>query len=132
FMIENEVGFSFTAYEILKEKRNKVIKIPTTLNYNQFMKNTIIGTSTVMINREIVGEVKLVNVKKDHDSMTWARLLKGGHSAYGLTVSLTYYRKIGGSISNNKFEAVKNHWVNCRSIEELSFIKCLYFFLFYG
>lgn len=132
FMIENKVGFSFTGYEILRENGNKVIKVPSKLNYSQFMKNTIIGTLTVMVNTEIVGEVRLVNVKKDHDSMTWAKLLREGHMAYGLNESLAYYRKVEGSISNDKFKAAKNHWDNCRRIEKLPLIKCLYYFFFYG
>lgn len=132
FMIKNKVGFSFTSYEILKEIENKVIKVPEKLNYNQFMKNTIIGTLTVMINVDIVGEVRLVNVKKDHDSMTWAKLLREGNFAYGLDESLAYYRKVEGSISNDKFKAAKNHWNNCRNIEKLSLPRCLYYFFFYG
>lgn len=132
FMIKNRIGFSFTSYEILKEQGNKVIKVPKELNYIQFMKNTIIGTLTVMINKDIVGDIRLVDVKKDHDSMTWAKLLREGNIAYGLNESLAYYRKVEGSISNDKFKAVKNHWNNCRKIENLSVAKCLYYFLFYG
>ncbi|HDX9638875.1 TPA: glycosyltransferase family 2 protein [Bacillus mobilis] len=132
FMLENQVGFSFTGYEILKEKDNKIISVPEKLNYSQFMKNTIIGTLTVMINKDIVGDVRLVNVKKDHDSMTWAKILRSGNLAYGLNESLAYYRKVEGSISNDKFKAAKNHWNNCRNIEKLSLPKCLYYFFFYG
>lgn len=131
FMIKNNIGFSFTGYEILGESENKVLKIPNTLNYSQFMKNTIIGTLTVMFNRDLVGEVRLVNVKKDHDSMTWAKLLRNGNIAYGLNESLAYYRKVEGSISNDKIEAVKNHWKNCRQIEKLSVFRCSYYFFFY-
>ncbi|WDL92129.1 glycosyltransferase family 2 protein [Bacillus sp. HNR-4] len=132
FMVKNNIGFSFTGYEILKEEENKVIKVPSQLNYSQFMKNTIIGTLTVMINVNIIGEVRLVNVKKDHDSMTWAKILRAGNLAYGLDESLAYYRKVEGSISNDKFKAAKNHWNNCRNIEKLSLFKCLYYFFFYG
>lgn len=131
FMTDNKIGFSFTGYEIIKKNKNKLIKVPQTLNYYQFMKNTIIGTLTVMLDREIVGNVRLVDVKKDHDSMTWAKLLRSGHTAYGINEPLGYYRKVEGSISNNKFKAIKNHWKNCREIEKLSLLKCYYYFFFY-
>ncbi|MEJ6951731.1 glycosyltransferase family 2 protein [Natronospora cellulosivora (SeqCode)] len=131
FMVQRNIGFSFTGYEILRDKNNKVIKVPKKLNYSGFMKNTIIGTLTVMLNKEIIGDVRLVNVKKDHDSMTWAKILRENNLAYGLNESLAYYRKVEGSISNNKFRAVKNHWNNCRHIENLSIFKCLYYFIFY-
>lgn len=132
FMLDNNYGFTFSAYEILREDKNKVVNVPKSLNYSQFMKNTIIGTLTVMVNTEIVGEVRLVNVKKDHDSMTWAKLMREGNTAYGLNESLAYYRKVAGSISNNKFKAAKTHWNNCRQIEKLSIPKCAYYFFFYA
>lgn len=132
FMLDNNYGFTFSAYEILREEQNKVVNVPKSLNYSQFMKNTIIGTLTVMVNTEIVGEVRLVNVKKDHDSMTWAKLIREGNTAYGLNESLAYYRKVVGSISNNKFKAAKTHWNNCRQIEKLSIPKCAYYFFFYA
>ncbi|HQD92872.1 MAG TPA: glycosyltransferase family 2 protein [Bacilli bacterium] len=131
FMMNNKIGFSFTAYEMLTKNKKKLVKVPAKLNYSQFMKNTIIGTSTVMLNIDIVGEVRLVNVKKDHDSMTWARILRNGSLAYGLNESLSYYRKVSGSISNNKLKAAWNHWINCREIEKLPFFKCIYYFIFY-
>lgn len=131
FMIEKDIGFSFAGYEIIRDKKNKIIEVPDTLNYNQFMKNTIIGTLTVMISRKHVGEVRLVDVKKDHDSMTWAKLLRQGNTAYGLNESLAYYRKVEGSISNNKIKAAKNHWNNLRQIEKLPLPKAMYFFFFY-
>jgi teichuronic acid biosynthesis glycosyltransferase TuaG len=131
FMVEKDIGFSFTGYEIIRNKKNKIIEVPDTVNYDQFMKNTIIGTLTVMLSRKHVGEVRIVDVKKDHDSMTWAKLLRQGNIAYGLNESLAYYRKVEGSISNNKIKAAKNHWNNCRRIEKLSIPKCMYYFFFY-
>lgn len=131
FMIKNQVGFSYTGYEIIRDSGNKVITVPKRLNYGSFMRNTVIGTLTVMLNREIVGEVRLVNVRKDHDSMTWAKLLREGNTAYGLNESLAYYRKVEGSISHNKFLAAKNHWINCRRVEKLPLLRCSAYFLFY-
>lgn len=132
FMKNNRIGFSFTSYEILNDSENKAISVPKSLNYGQFMKNSIIGMLTVMIDRKIIGDIRLVNIKKDHDSMTWAKVLREGSTAYGLNESLAYYRKVPGSISSNKFKAAKNHWNNCRQIEGLPIWKCIYYFVFYS
>lgn len=132
FMLNKNIGFSFTSYEIMRNDNNKIVTVPTELNYTQFMKNTIIGTLTVMIDRSIVGNIRIVEVKKDHDSMTWAKILRSGYNAYGLNESLALYRKVEGSISNNKIKAAKTHWNNCRKIERLSLGRCAYFFVFYG
>lgn len=131
FMIRNDYGFTFTSYEIIKSKKNKVVSVPQKLNYSDYMKNTIIGMLTVMINREKIQNLSIVNIKKDHDSMTWAKILREGVTAYGLNESLAYYRKVDGSISNNKFEAISNHWKNCRNIENINVFKCSYYFIFY-
>ena len=129
FMLDNNYGFTFTSYQIMG-KSNGVL-IPESVNYNQYMKNTIIGMLTVMINRKLVGDFSIVDIRKDHDSMTWAKLLREGNIAYGLNEVLADYRKVEGSISNNKIEAVKNHWKNCRNIEGLSVFKTSYYFIFY-
>ena len=126
-----EHGYTFTSYEILKEPKNKVIEVPTSLDYSHYMKNTVIGMLTVMIDRRKLPNIEIVNIKKDHDSMTWAKLLREGNIAHGLNESLAYYRKVDGSISNNKFEAAKNHWNNCRKVEKLPLIKCSYYFAYY-
>lgn len=131
FMIANNYAFTFTGYEIIGNKRRKTVSVPKKLNYSQFMKNTIIGTLTVIIDTNQIKSIRMVEVRKDHDSMTWARILRNGYNAYGLNETLANYNKVQGSISNDKFKAIKNHWTNCREIEKLSFIKCAYFFVFY-
>ena len=132
FMSEHNIGFSFSAYEIVKGSQTKVVNVPSRLNYSQFMKNTIIGTSTVVLDRRIIGDVEMVNVRQDHDSMTWAKILRQGHLAYGLNRSLAYYRKRAGSLSSDKLRAARIHWRNCRKIEGLSTPRCLYYFVFYS
>ena len=132
FMINKNIGFCFTAYEIMRQPHNKLVKVPPKLNYHQYMKNTVIGTLTVMIDRDIVGDIRLVNVRKDHDSMTWSKILREGILAYGLNESLALYRKVEGSISNDKVVAARTHWRNCRDIEKIPFWRCLYYFSFYA
>lgn len=130
FMLDNKYAFTFTSYQIIG--KNKPIKVPMKLGYSSYMKNTIIGMLTVMIDRSKVNNFEIVDIRKDHDSMTWAKILREGTIAYGLDICLAEYRKVEGSISNNKFEAVKNHWNNCRKIEKLSVSKTCYYFVFYG
>lgn len=131
FMKVSDIAFSFTAYEILVPDGTKLVSVPEKVNYAQYMKDTIIGCLTVMIDTSLINEVQFVEIKRDHDSMTWARLLRQVDYAYGLNESLSYYRRVKGSISNNKLRAVKNHWVNCRTIEKVPFFKCCYYFMFY-
>lgn len=133
FMLENGYAFSFSAYEIIKEKKNKIVRAPKSQNYSQYMRNTIIGTSVTMLDLDKIGkDFRMVNLRKDLDSMTWAKLLREGYIAYGLNESLALYRKVESSISNDKWKAAVNHWKNCREVEKLSFFKCLYYFIGYA
>ena len=41
FTVENNYGFTFSSYEIMRDSGNKVINVPKSLSYDDFMKNTI-------------------------------------------------------------------------------------------
>ncbi|MBR2409079.1 MAG: glycosyltransferase family 2 protein [Lachnospiraceae bacterium] len=132
FMLQNGYAFTFSAYEIIREKGNKVIRAPKSQNYGQYMRNTVIGTSATMLDLEKIGyDFRMVNLRKDLDSMTWAKLLRSGFIAYGLNESLVCYRKVENSISNDKWKAATNHWENCRKVERLPFWRCSYYFIGY-
>ena len=134
YMIKNEYGFTYTNYEyILDEnnKRKKIFKVKSKLNYSEALKNTIIGCLTVIIDKNIVGDFRMPLVRRGQDNLTWLMLLKKGHIAYGLNENLAEYRKVEGSLSNNKFKALKRQWYNYRKIIKLPFFECVYYYTFY-
>lgn len=134
FMLENQYGFTFTAYEYIKDENNtkdKLFNVPQSLNYKQALKNTVIGCLTVIIDKKIVGEFRMPLVRRGQDNLTWLMLLGKGHTAYGLEENLAEYRRVSGSLSNNKFSALKRQWLNYRKEEKLPFFKCLYYYVFY-
>ena len=58
FMIKNNYKFSYTYYEIFRntlKSIKKVIKPPEKFNFDSFIKNTSIATSTMIIKKDIVG-----------------------------------------------------------------------------
>lgn len=133
FMVKNNYGFTFSAYEIMRENGYKYVHAPKSQNYGQYLRNTVIGTSVAMLDLDIIGhDFRMVNLRKDLDSMTWARLLREGHIAYGLDESLAYYRYVETSISNDKWKAATNHWQNCRQVEHIPFFRCLWYFIGYA
>ncbi len=56
FMKKNNFLFSYTDYKTFGEKDKKVSN-PLKLNYTKFLKNTSIATSTMMIKRNIIGNI---------------------------------------------------------------------------
>ncbi|MPN60147.1 putative teichuronic acid biosynthesis glycosyltransferase TuaG [bioreactor metagenome] len=133
-MIDKKVGFTFTSYRYMKEdgsKTNKIAKAPTKINYNGLLKNTIIGCSTVVLDREIIGDFTMPLVKKGQDTATWLMILRNQDYAYGIDEALVNYRLVGNSLSSNKFKALKRTWNTYRNVENIGFFKSSYVFCFY-
>ena len=134
FMRDNNYPISFTSYEVLDEYKNSTNTIINSVNkidYKGFLKNTIIGMSTSMIDSSIVGEFRLINLRANQDACLWASLLRKGFIAYGIFEILAQYRVRSGSISYNKFKAAKNVWFMYYNVEKLGLMKSAYYFTFY-
>ena len=71
-------------------------------------------------------------VRAGQDHLTWWLLMKRGFKAYGLQENLAEYRRVEGSISHNRFKAIKRHWKLYRKYEKLSLLKSTYCFICYA
>lgn len=134
YMLENNLGFTFTSYRYMKEDgklTKKVAKAPKKINYRGLLKNTIIGCSTVVIDKEIVGEFSMPLVRRGQDTATWLQILKTQDYAYGIEKDLVNYRLVGDSLSSNKIKALKRTWNTYRNVEKLSVLRSSYVFCFY-
>lgn len=134
FMENRKIAFSFTSYEFIRESVNdkrKVVHVKEKMTYKDVLKDTRIGTLTVMINRDMTGEFKMPLVRRGQDLLTWISILRRGFDAYGIDESLSEYRVVSGSLSNDKVTALKRTWDNYRNHLDLNFFQASYFFLFY-
>lgn len=134
YMLDKKIGFTFTSYRYMKEdgtKTNKVAKAPYKINYNGLLKNTIIGCSTVVLDRQIVGDFLMPLVRKGQDTATWLMILRNQKYAYGMEEILVDYRLVGNSLSSNKIKALKRTWNIYRSVEKINVFKSTYVFCFY-
>lgn len=132
---KNEVGFCFTSYRYVMqngEPMSKVARAPERIDYNGLLKNTIIGCSTVLIDKRIIGDFRMTNVRRGQDTATWLQLLKRTDYAYGIYDDLVWYRVVSGSLSDNKITAIKRTWNTYRNVEHLSLPKAMYVFVFYA
>lgn len=134
FMLKNDVGFTFTSYRYTLEDGiplPKVARAPKKIDYNGLLKNTIIGCSTVLIDKNKVGDFRMPHLRRGQDTATWLKLLKKEKYAYGLYEDLVKYRLVGNSISSNKIKALKRTWHTYRKVEKLNVFKASYVFCFY-
>lgn len=134
FMQKNNYPISFTSYRLLNEsgeELNRIVPVKKEINYNSYLKNTIIGMSTSMVNTNLTGPLKFKDIRTRHDAYLWITLLKKGFNAYGLDKTLASYRVRQDSISSNKFKAVKQVWRLYFEFEKLGLIKSVYCLIFY-
>ena len=132
FMKEKNAGFVFTGYEFADEEgkgNGSVVRVPKTLPYKRALHNTTIFTSTVMIDRNIIPDdlIRMPHIKSE-DTATWWTILKAGHTAYGLNENLVKYRRFSGTLSSNKFEAIRRIWNLLRKIAGLNVIQAAWHF----
>lgn len=131
FMRERNVAFSFTKYvRILEDgtKTNAVSDAPQAVNYDDLMKRCVIGCLTVMLDRDKIGSIEMVNIRTRQDYVYWLTITKKGFLAYGIPEVLAEYRLVDNSISSNKWKAAKRNWYVFRHIEKQSLLKSIWYF----
>lgn len=135
FMLSKDIAFSFTAYNLMNEKGiylNKIIEVPISLNYHQYLRNTIIGCLTVIIDKNKTDYFEMPIIRSSHDMALWLLILKKGFVAYGLNEVLASYRLVPNSNTAKKWKAASDVWKVYRNIEKLPFLFSLYNFVNYA
>lgn len=135
FMLENHVGFTYSTYDWIDEEGNTLNKSINTighLDYETYLRNTIIGCSTVVVDKTIVGEVVVPRFRTSEDTATWLDILKQGHLAYAIDQPLVSYRIRRRSASSNKLKAAADLWKVYRRHEKIPFFKALHYFSCYA
>ena len=134
FMMKECIAFSFTTYQFMSENGKdlfKVMKAPKKMTYHSYLKNTIIGCLTVLIDREKTGDFEMPNIRSSHDMALWLLLMKRGFSAYGLDENLAKYRVVSSSNTANKMKAAKEVWNVYRKVERLNIFYSVICFVSY-
>ena len=135
FMKKNNYSFVFSSYSVIpsNEKKSKyVISVPKKISYTKYLKNTIIGCLTVVINKEKFKTIQMPNLRSSHDMALWLNLLKEEKYAYGIQQELAVYREHKSSNTSNKFRAVYDVWNVYRKYEKLNIFYSTYNFIFYA
>ncbi|WP_318411633.1 glycosyltransferase family 2 protein [Photobacterium leiognathi] len=106
FMQANNSAIVHCSYSFIDEESKSIpgrVNVSKYVDLNSYMKNTEIGMSTSLINRNIVGDFRLNPMRTRQDTKLWITLLGKGFIANGLDDDLVLYRIRHGQISGNKF-----------------------------
>lgn len=135
FMINENVAFTFSSYEVINQNGSntgRIINVPKSITYNQYLSNTIIGCLTVIIDKDKTGYFEMPLIKSSHDMALWLLIMKRGFKAYGFDENLASYRLVANSNTSRKWRAVKDVWRVYREIEKLNLIYSTYCFVCYS
>ena len=119
FMKKNNYSFSYTNYEVFGKKSKNVIT-PNKFDFYKFIHNTSICTSSMMIKRKILKNVKFTNTKICEDYYFKCKILKN-FNAYCLDDFLTKYRVRNNSLQSNIFRNFYWIWKINRDYNKLNF-----------
>lgn len=107
------VPLTFTAIQyidengmLIKKKRN----IKQRISFKYLLRNTMIATSSVIINRKVVKDCKMPNRKSGEDYSTWLSILKKYGDALGINEALTSYRISNTSLSHNRANEIRHFY----------------------
>ncbi|MDR0408149.1 MAG: glycosyltransferase [Campylobacteraceae bacterium] len=133
FMRDNNLLFSYSAYNIIDENNNhlKTFHVKNFVSYKELLKTNIIGCLTAIYDAEKLGKIFMINTGHE-DYVLWLDILKKIGYAKGINEPLACYRIVKKSVSSNKLKVVMYQWNIYRKIEKLSFFKSIYYILFYA
>lgn len=125
FMKKNNYHFTYTYYKTIGLK-NKNINTPLKFSFKDFIKDTSIATSSMVVKREILKGIKFENTKICEDYFFKCQILKKIGSAHCLKKYLTKYRIRKNSLQSNRFKNFYWIWrINYR-FNKLNFMDNLF------
>ena len=106
---ENHWKGSFSWYKNVDEEGNgnTSFVVPKKINYNRLRFNNYILTSSLVVRRELIKDIRFPLMRKRQDWIFFLELLKKTDYLHCVDKQLVFYRKSSNSLSSNKFKLIK-------------------------
>ena len=131
-MQETDRDLCYTSYDYVDKGGIPIYRpyiVPETIDYDGLLKENVIGLSSVVLRKDVLGELRFDESLFHEDLALWLKLLRAGTAAQGLSEVLTHNR-IGGR-SHDKWKALMNRWRVYRKSEELSAVRSCWYLAHY-
>ena len=127
FMKKNNYFFTYTYYKTFKlgNSIKKNIIVPDKFDFKSFIKNTSVATSTMIVKRSIINNIKFPNTKICEDYYYKCQLLKKIGSAYCCQNYLSEYQIRKGSLQSNRLKNLYWIWKINKSLNHFNFLENL-------
>jgi len=127
YMKKNNYSFTYTNYKTFKKNyaHKHVIKPPKKFWFDSFIKNTSIGTSTMIIKKSLARGIKFPNTQICEDYYYKCQLLKKIGFAYCYPNCLTEYQIRRDSLQSNRMRNLFWIWKINKDLNRLDLFKNL-------
>jgi len=130
FMKKKKLLFTFTDYVPFINRSEKYLKatnIKKMLNYKDFIHDSSIGTSTMIVKRSLIQGIKFKNTNIMEDYIFKCDILrKKKINSIKLGIPLTYYRILKGSRNSNKLRNFFTLWKLNKKYNNLNMLQNIY------
>jgi len=124
FMKDLNYSFTYTDYKISQDNKNKIIHVPASYNYNQFVLNTSICTSTMIIRNEAINIYFPFKIRLCEDYFFKCKLLKK-NKAYKFPGVYTKYLVRNNSLQSSRIKVLLAVWNINRNLNKMSVVTSL-------
>ncbi len=126
FMEDKKISFSYSDYYIFKEQEMiKKTNIISEFNYSDFIKNSSINTSTMVVEKKVIGNIKFKKLDLLEDYIFKCEILKKNYVAKKINICSAAYRLTGNNRSSNKIKNLMYLWKVNKKYNKLNFFENL-------
>jgi len=130
FMKKNNYSFTYTDYTPFFSKNGKIIYkkrivTPDAFDFEKFVNNSSIGTSSMILLRNIVETTKFPKIDTLEDFPFKCKILNKGKTAIKFNQNTVFYRITKNSLASNKLRNLFWLWKINKRYNKLNFFKNL-------
>ncbi len=126
-MIKNHYSFTYTDLKyFFNNEKNKLhsSQLPENYNYDEFILNSTMSTSSIIVKKKILNDVTFKDVKHE-DYLFKCEILKKGITANKINKTFAYYRINKNNRSSNKISNLLNLWKINKNYNNLKLLNNL-------
>ncbi len=126
-MFKNGYNFTYTDYNFFfhdKIQNIKTSKLPLFLDFKNFILHSSMSTSSIIISRKILGDIKFKQVEQE-DYLFKCDLLRKGEKAFKVKDTYVFYRINKNNRSSNKLKNICSLWNINKMQNKLNFLTNL-------
>ena len=131
---DEKVAIVFSNYEKIRfdgSRNNRIITAPNIVTYSKLLQSGYIGCCTMIYDTTKTGLMQFRHIGQE-DYVFELEILKKGYIAVNTNTVESLYRIVVNSRSAQKIEMAKRQWSVLRNVENLPFLKALYYFCHYA